>query len=124
MQHQTTLDENDVVPPSQSNKDSNNGDHMWDELIKKHENIVLVLSGHDPYDNVVTTQTVGDNGNVVTQMLIDPQNMDVNAGPAGMVAMLYFSEDGKTVQLEYYSTARNQYWKACNQYTITLDVVE
>jgi len=120
----TTLDENDVVPPSQSNKDSNNGDHMWDELIKKHENIVLVLSGHDPYDNVVTTQTVGDNGNVVTQMLIDPQNMDVNAGPAGMVAMLYFSEDGKTVQLEYYSTARNQYWKACNQYTITLDVVE
>ena len=122
----TTLDENDDNPPSMDrygNKE-NNGDDIWEKLVKKHKNIVLVLSGHDPWYDVVTTQTVGEKGNVVTQMLINPQNMDFNTGPAAMVAMLYFSADGKTVQVEYYSTARDQYWKASNQFTVTLDVVE
>ncbi|MBQ8758448.1 MAG: metallophosphoesterase, partial [Clostridia bacterium] len=55
----TTLDQNDVCPPATSGG-YNNGDHIWDKLIKKHKNIVLVLSGHDPCDNVVLTQTKGE----------------------------------------------------------------
>ena len=98
----TTLDKNDVVPPTVYGSTYNNGDDIWEKLIKKHENIVLVLSGHDPCDNVVMAQTEGENGNIVTQLLIDPQGTDVTYNGVGLVAMLHFSEDGKNVQLRYY----------------------
>ncbi len=120
----TTLDAGDVVPPSNKGAKYNNGDQMWDKLIKKYENIVLVLSGHDPWDNIVCTQTEGDNGNIVTQMLIDPQGVDKAQGGVGLVAMLYFSEDGKTMQVEYYSTDRKAYFLESSQFTVTLDLVE
>ena len=120
----TTLDANDVCPPSVSGG-TNNGDDIWDKFISKHENIVLVLSGHDPSANIVTTQTVGDNGNIVTQMLIDPQGLDANAdaGPTGMVTMLYFSEDGKTIQVRNYSTVKEMYYGQQNQFAVYLDTV-
>ena len=115
-----------VHPPSsyEGKENDNDGNDIWDKLVSQHDNIVLVLSGHDITSNIVTTQTVGKNNRNVTQMLINPQNMDFNTGPAGMVAMLYFSADGQTVQVEYYSTARDQYWKASNQFTVTLDVIK
>lgn len=119
----TTLDAGDVCPPATSGG-YNNGDHMWDKLIKKYENIVLVLSGHDPCDKIICTQTEGDNGNIVTQMLIDPQGVDNAQGGIGLAAMFYFSEDGKTLQVEYYSTAKNAYFMEENQFTVTLDMVE
>ena len=118
----TTLDAGDVVPPSNKGSSYNNGDHMWDKLMKKHENIVLVLSGHDPCDYVVCTQTKGDNGNVVTQFLIDPQGVDKAQSGVGLVTMFYFSADGKTMQVETYSTDKNAYFLEENQFTVTLDL--
>ena len=118
----TTLDAGDVCPPA-THGGYNNGDHMWDKLISKHENIVLVLSGHDPCDNVVMTQTEGDHGNIVTQMLIDPQGVDAALGATGLVAMLYFSEDGSHVTVEYYSTVREQFFISTNQFEFDLAVV-
>lgn len=120
----TTLDAGDVVPPSNKGPKYNNGDHMWDKLIKKHENIVLVLSGHDPCDYVVAAQDKGTNGNIVTQMLIDPQGVDKAQGGVGLVTMLYFSSDGKTMQVETYSTDRKAFYLEENQFTLTLDLVE
>ncbi len=120
----TTLDAGDVVPPSKKGAAYNDGDEMWDKLIKKHENIVLVLSGHDPCDNIVYAQDKGENGNIVTQMLIDPQGVDKAQGGVGLVAMFYFSEDGKTMQVEYYSTDRKAYFLENNQFTVTLDLAE
>lgn len=118
----TTLDLGDVCPPS-INGGYNNGDQMWNKLISQYENITLVLSGHDPCDKVVMTQTEGVNGNIVTQMLIDPQTMDVDYGPTGMVAMLYFSEDGRDVQVRYYSTIRNQYYTGDNQFDMKINAI-
>ncbi len=120
----TTLDAGDVVPPSNKGSKYNNGDHIWDKLVKKHENIVLVLSGHDPCDYVVAAQEKGVNGNIVTQMLIDPQGVDKAQGGVGLVTMLYFSEDGKTMQVETYSTDRKAFYLEENQFTLTLDIVE
>lgn len=118
----TTIDANapaDMAAPTKTSpRGDNNGDHMWNKFIKKYENIVLVLSGHDPSNDIVVTQTKGDHGNVVTQMLIDPQGMDANIGPTGMVAMLYFSDGGKKVEVEYYSTIMNKYWPAPSALTI------
>ena len=127
----TTLDAGDVYPPTKDavfnafpGSKPNNGDHMWDKLISKYENIVLVLSGHDPCDRIVTTQTQGVNGNIVTQMLIDPQGLDDEVrGGTGMVAMLYFSEDGSEIQVEYYSTVKEAYFLEENQFTVKLATV-
>ncbi len=118
----TTLDQGDVCPPATTGG-SNNGDHMWTKLISKYENIKLVLSGHDPCDKVVVTQTKGDHGNIVTQMLVDPQGVDSAQGATGLVAMLYFSEDGKDVSVEYYSTVRDEYFMTENQFTMTIETV-
>ena len=117
----TTLDVGDVVPPNKTgsnNGTSNNGDQMWDKLISKYENIFLVLSGHDPCDNIIVAQDKGVNGNVVTQMLIDPQGVDAAQGATGMVAMLYFSNDGKTITIENYSTVRGEFYMSTSQMVI------
>ncbi|MBQ6701450.1 MAG: metallophosphoesterase [Clostridia bacterium] len=82
----TTLDMFDEYPPNPSGANDgkkNNGDQMWDKLISKYSNIFLVLSGHDPSDNIVVTQSYGDQGNLVTQMLIDPQEIDRSQGGGG-----------------------------------------
>lgn len=118
----TTLDQNDVCPPATTGG-QNNGDHMWEKLIRKHENIVLVLSGHDPCSRIITRQEAGDAGNIVTQMLIDPQGVDVSLGGVGMVALLHFSHDTPEVTIEYYSTFKEQYFRPENQFTVTLDLV-
>ena len=96
---------------------------MWDKFVKQHENIVLVMSGHDPCENIVVSQRNGEKGNLVTEMLIDPQGIDNDVRPTGMVAMLYFSEDGRTVSYEWYSTIQEKYYKASNMDTITINVV-
>lgn len=118
----TTLDAGDVVPPSNKGSQYNNGDHMWDKLMKKYENIVLVISGHDPCDYVVYSQDKGENGNLVTQMLVDPQGVDKAQGGVGLVTMLYFSADGKTMQVETYSTDKKAFFLEENQFTLTLDL--
>ena len=118
----TTLDAGDVYPPSNADAENNNGDDMWNEFVSQHENIFLVLSGHDPEDDVIMRQDAGVHGNTVTQMLIDPQGMDqgylgTGDDPTGMVCLLHFSGDAKTVDVEYYSTVRGAYYKTSNQFT-------
>ena len=118
----TTLDASDLYPPSGVGG-GNNGDHMWEKLIKKHENIVLVISGHDPVSRIIMAQDEGDNGNIVTQLLVDFQYEDANQGGLGIVTLLHFSEDSDEIQVETFSTAKNQYYKPRNQFTFTLDFV-
>lgn len=103
---------------------SNDGDDIWEKLISKHENIVLVLSGHIASDDIIVSTATGDNGNTVTQMLINPELLDIALGGNGMAAILYFSEDGKTVNVEYYSTSRDAYYLDKNQFQFTLDTVD
>jgi hypothetical protein len=97
---------------------------MWDKLVNVYDNIVLVMSGHIIADNIIMTQTEAYNGNTVTQLLIDPEEDDINYGGVGAVAMLYFSEDGSDVTVEYYSTLKEKVFKSENQFTMKLDVVE
>lgn len=103
--------------------------YMWNNLVKKHKNICMVLCGHEISDQILNVEAVGDHGNKIAQVLIDPQGLDralqsAGQGHAGLVAMLYFSADGKTVTTEYYSTIRNQYYKeGINNQTFELDVI-
>ena len=123
----TTLSRGDVAIPNDSSdvddsplKLYNDGQQIWEKFVSQHPNIVLVMSGHDPCEDVVTLQSQGVHGNVVTQMLIDPQGMDKAKGGLGMVCMLYFTADGSQMEVEWYSTDKDQYYKSKNQYTIDL----
>ena len=95
----------------------NNGDDMWNELFKKYENIFMVVCGHMSSENIIYRQDQGDHGNTVTSFLMDTQNVDRDERKGGFVVMMYFKNDGKTVEIETYATIQKQYFKAENQYT-------
>ena len=101
----------------------NTGDKIWDKLASKHENIVLLLSGHIASETIGISRRKGVNGNDVMQLMIDPQDSDADRGGVGNVAMLYFSNDGSQVDIEYYSTDREAYYNKSNQFHFMLDVV-
>ena len=87
--------------------EDNDGVDIWNKFISKYENITLVLSGHVGTEQVVMNQREGKNGHKVTEMLINPQLTDRWLGLNGIVTMLYFSEDGKTVKVENYCVLRD-----------------
>lgn len=126
----TTLDKDDAYPASKSpirdrkeeqeEKPSLDGDQIWEQFASKHQNIQLVLSGHDPTHHVVYRQDKGDNGNTVTQMLIDPQGIDGFTGATALVAMFYFSDNGNTLTVRYYSVVKDMYVSERSQFTISL----
>lgn len=119
--HRTIIVTHDYI--SAHGTQSAYGKILWEEVASKYENVELVLSGHSTCDNINVYQTKGENGNTVTQMLIDAQYMDLYqyAGGNGVVTMLYFREDGSVIDVEHYSTTRDRYLKNINQLTIDLD---
>ncbi len=118
----TTIDSGDCYPPTYYSgyDDAQNGDDMWEKCFSKHENVLMVLSGHDPWQHVVYRQDEGENGNTVTQMLIDAQYVDLYNGANGMVAMFYFSNNGETLTVRYYSVERECFGSPLSQFTIDL----
>ena len=111
----TTLDKYDLCPPSLCGL--NDGDDVWKKLIKRHSNIKIVVCGHDPCDNIIVSNSVGDNGNVVKQILINPQNIEKRE-PLGMVCFLFFSNDSDEITIRYYSTVKQKYYRDVNQIII------
>ena len=111
-------------PDTTGKKDAHNGDELWDALIRKHENIVMTLSGHAALDRIVKTVSYGDHGNRIVEMLINPQETDTNYKGTGLVAMLYFSDNGRKVDLEYYSTEKLQYFYECNQFSFDMPHID
>ena len=106
---------------------SNSGQEIFDKLVNKYSNIVLVMCGHryptdhEPY----MRETTRADGSKVVEMMINPQNMETEFGRSfGMLAMLYFSEDGKNVQLEYFSTISEMYYRDKYQFSFELDLVD
>ncbi len=96
----------------------NDGKKIWEKFVSRHPNIFLVLSGHTPMEDIFVLQSEGIHGNIVTQMLVDPQWMDPQKGGVGMVCMLYFSEDGTQMEVEWISTETGKYYKEQNQFAL------
>ncbi len=102
--------------------ETNNGVNIYEKLISKYSNIKLVISGHDPSADLVYRQDRREDGSVVTSLLVNPQVFDSdNEAETGMVCMLYFSEDGNTVDVEWFSTVREQFYKESNQFSLDLN---
>ena len=120
------LDKSDSLSPKKYGA-LYDSDKLWDFVLSKYENIMMIISGHISSSTILTTQLTGVNGNTVTQMLVNTQAWDGDlrdAGSLGMVAMLYFSEDGKSVQTQFYSTIQEKYFLTPNEYKITLDPIQ
>ena len=115
---ETTTDANDSTAPS-TNYGVNDGVDMWEKYVRKYENIVMVLSGHIGSNFTYATKVAGDHGNIVTQMLINPQGIDVYT-PTGMVHMFYFNEEGNKITVDMYSTIRSQYYGKDSRHTFVV----
>jgi len=113
------------LPDADCGNAPNSGVDLWENLVRKHENIVLVLCGHHASSQLVLSQNKGDHGNTVSQLLINGQGVEECAeGSCGFVATLYFSEDGKDVTVEYYSTIKEKYFLTENQFSFSLDLID
>ncbi len=109
-----------------SDKGKNYADRIWDNLVKKHENIVLVMSGHITSKRIEMFQRQGENGNTITQLLIDPSWLDtdmVSKGGTGLIANLFFSEDGSQVSVNWYSPIQQKYYNYHSVYSFELATV-
>jgi len=103
----------------------NDAPAIWDQLVRKYENIVMVVCGHiSTAPQIVSYEVTGDHGNKIQQVLVNPQGADkkfVNNGEAmaGMVALFHFSADGTQVQVENYATLRQQHYGSGVTFTLS-----
>jgi hypothetical protein len=106
--------------------DLNSGQEIFDKLVNKYSNIVLVLCGHnDPYDDGPNHRiTTREDGSQVVEMMTNFQDMEDRTNRSyGMLAMLYIKADG-TVQLEFFSTINGMFYKDDFQFEFKLDLVD
>jgi predicted phosphodiesterase len=86
----------------------NDGEQMWQKLVRKHPNMMIVISGHvrtgGPTGSYLASE--GDYGNTVHQMMTDYQKLP--RGGMGYLRLLEFLPDGKTVQVRTYSPTKNR----------------
>ncbi len=93
-------------------------EQMWNQCFKNHPNILMIACGHVGATKPVFSVRRGSEGNVVREILVDPQKYDVHRDTdgspisgiqdTGLVLYLNFSADGKTFTCDYYSTLLNK----------------
>jgi hypothetical protein len=99
--------------------DGNDGEEMWNELVKLNPNFKMTLNGHVGGDGVGYLKSTGVEGNVVHQMVFNSQ-FETNGGN-GWIRILEFLDDGTTVHVRTYSPFLDLYrTDPANDFMITL----
>ena len=84
----------------------NDGQELWDKLLRHHTNVALVLSGHVYHPRATGhLASRGDRGNLVHELLSDYQ-LCSNCGEGGhssVLRLLEFHPDGRGLQVKSYS---------------------
>jgi hypothetical protein len=80
---------------------------LWEELIDRHDNVMMVLSGHVLGDGAGRLSEATRFGNVVHQMLANYQML--HEGGDGWLRLIEILPDGKTVQVRTFSPVLNRY---------------
>jgi predicted phosphodiesterase len=88
------------------NDDVNDGEELWNKLVKVNPNVMMTLNGHVLKDGLGHLASKNDAGKDVHQILVNFQ-MKPNGGD-GWLRLLEFSADGKSVESIDYSPTRNQ----------------
>ena len=100
-------------------------DRLWNQLLKKHENILMLLCGHEwskTYSgDLVMRQDKGEHGNTVYQIMANAQDIDDTRGGVGMLLMLRFSEDGNVIDFHWFSPVNGETFRENNQFTLAMN---
>jgi hypothetical protein len=95
------------------------GDEMWQKLIRRYSNIIMVLSGHIvDYHGIARRADIGVNGNLVNEVLSNYQAY--TEGGDGYLRILKFHPDLNQIEVSTYSPYLNQYLTdERNQFALT-----
>jgi len=80
------------------------GKLLWDQVIKQHKNVFLVLSGHDCTESTITK--TGESGNVIYILLSDYQCDE--KGGNGYLRVMEFMPSQSIIHVETFSPLINQ----------------
>jgi hypothetical protein len=95
----------------------NDGQAIFDKLVRPHEQIDFVLCGHVLNDGVARLMSTQDDGGVVHEILANYQVNDM--GGEGFLRLIEFREGSAEVQVLTYSPWLNEYKvDADNQFTL------
>lgn len=83
----------------------NDGEEMWDKLVRKHANISLVLSGHILNDGLGRLVSTNDAGRLVPQVLANYQ-MRQNGGDGYLRILTFRPAEGKIAVSTYSPTLK------------------
>jgi len=97
---------------------TSNGERIWDELVRKHKNVKIVLCGHVPGSGVEVIY--GEGGNRVVQILSDYQYY--SDGGRGYLRIMKFYPDSGRVEVRTYSPYLDSYKKGGrDQFSFVVD---
>lgn len=88
---------------------TNDGEEIWQKLVKKHANIFMTINGHVLNDGTGFLVSKADHGNRVNQMLINFQEGIRPIGGESWLRLLEFLPDRKTVQVKTYCPLYEKY---------------
>jgi hypothetical protein len=92
------LNPNGEINPTNAGYGNLTSQSVYDQMIKKHPNVLMVLSGH--VDSSAHRTDIGEGGNTIYQMLQDYQTTD---GGGGYIRLLEIDPDAGTIKAKMYS---------------------
>lgn len=99
---------------------TNDGQELWDKLVRLHPNVVWTLNGHVSNDGLGRLASTNDFGRTVVQTCVNYQMRAL--GGEGYLRLMEFRPDGKTVQIKTYSPYTGTYLTdPQNQFAVTLE---
>lgn len=89
----------------------NNGEQMWNKLVRKYPNILFVFSGHVLNSGVGKLVSTGEHGNKVYQMLANYQDgvQGSNRGKNGYLRIVDIDVKKKRISVNTYSPYLHEY---------------
>ncbi len=106
------------------NGDVNDGEDLWNKLLRKHRNIYMVLCGHELFRGTGYLMSEGDYGQRIHQVLA---NYQIGVEPdrpycgGAYLRLMQFHPDGSTIRVKSYSPWLNQWLTTKDQqFTITV----
>lgn len=100
---------------------ANEGVDIWDKLLSKHDNISIINAGHSQNTKLVYKVSETEKKTDVVQLLAD-HSAAAKAFPSqeGLMLMMAFSEDGKTMHTYYYSPFHDAFYDTDNEVTFEI----
>ena len=82
----------------------NNAIDVYNKFVKKHKNMFMTFSGHLTTDDIIYHESIGDNGNIIMDFLLNAQGLFLNDGLESLLGLFTFDEKEQKIYQDYYST--------------------